>query len=439
MKRAALYIRVSTQEQAIHGLSVETQRENLWEWAKKNNVFVIGEYVDEGISARKKASKRPELQRLLKDVNAGKVDLIVFTKLDRWFRNVAEYYKVQEVLDEHHVYWQTIHEDYETETSAGQLKVNIMLSVAQNEADRTSERIKVVFKSKLARKEVISGMAPVGYKIENKHLVPDPVKAPIVRDLFCYYDKHGSKHGALQYIYDTYGIIIDRHHFQRMLHNPVYIGEFHGIKDFCEPIIEPALFNKLDAIPTARANPTKRIYIFSGLVYCAECGSRMIGRIGGNSCNIIYYRCNRANDPRGCINHRQIDENLIERWLLENIKDEINKTILDFKTQAEKKDKPAIDRAAIKRKMNRLKDLYVAEMIDMETYAKDYEQYAAQLTAIPEDPKPKLDINALQDFLSNDFETSYEKLDREGRRSFWREIVIKIRVDRLKNITISFT
>ncbi len=89
--------------------------------------------------------------------------------------------------------------------------------------------------------------------------------------------------------------------------------------------------------------------------------------------------------------------------------------------------------------MNRLKDLYVAEMIDMEEYKRDYEQYAAQLAAMPEETKSKLDINALQEFLGNDFETSYEKLDREGRRSFWREIVIKIRVDRLKNITISFT
>ena len=83
-------------------------------------------------------------------MRAGKIDIVVFTKLDRWFRNIAEYYKVQEVLETHNVNWKTIHEDYDTSTASGRLKINIMLSVAQDEADRTSERIKAVFDSKSA-------------------------------------------------------------------------------------------------------------------------------------------------------------------------------------------------------------------------------------------------------------------------------------------------
>ena len=78
--------------------------------------------------------------RLLSDVEAGKIDLILFIKLDRLFHNVADYYEVQKILDAHGVHWQTVLEDYETITSSGQFKVNIMLSVAQNEADRTSEK-----------------------------------------------------------------------------------------------------------------------------------------------------------------------------------------------------------------------------------------------------------------------------------------------------------
>ena len=93
--RAALDIRVSTEEQAVHGLSIEAQREALDAWAETAGVQVAGHYIDAGISARKSAAKRPELQRLLSDVEAGAVDLIVFTKLDRWFRNIAEYYKCE--------------------------------------------------------------------------------------------------------------------------------------------------------------------------------------------------------------------------------------------------------------------------------------------------------------------------------------------------------
>ena len=93
--RAALYIRVSTEEQAVHGLSIEAQREALGAWAETAGVQVARHYIDAGISARKSAAKRPELQRLLADVEAGLIDLVVFTKLDRWFRNIAEYYKCE--------------------------------------------------------------------------------------------------------------------------------------------------------------------------------------------------------------------------------------------------------------------------------------------------------------------------------------------------------
>ena len=157
MENTALYIRVSTQEQTIHGLSLEAQRASLEAWAKKNQKKIVGVYADEDISARKTASQRPSLQRRLREVEAGNVDLIVFTKLDRWFRNIAEYYKVQEILEAHNVNWKTILEDYDTSTASGRLKINIMLSVAQDEADRTSERIKVVFESKQAKGELPAG------------------------------------------------------------------------------------------------------------------------------------------------------------------------------------------------------------------------------------------------------------------------------------------
>ena len=182
--RAALYMRVSTEEQAIHGLSIEAQREALDAWAGESGVQVAGHYVDAGISARKPASKRPELQRLLGDVRSGKIDLIVFTKLDRWFRNIAEYYKVQEVLEKNHVDWKTIHEDYDTTTASGRLKINIMLSVAQDEADRTSERIKAINEMKRQKREPLTGDCMPGYKIEGKKYVKDPQLEAAVTGFF---------------------------------------------------------------------------------------------------------------------------------------------------------------------------------------------------------------------------------------------------------------
>ena len=81
------------------------------------------------------------------------IDLIIFTKLDRSFRSVRDNHAVQAILDKNNVVWRAILEDYQTETADGRLKVNIMLSVAENEADRTSERIKFVFANRVKNGE----------------------------------------------------------------------------------------------------------------------------------------------------------------------------------------------------------------------------------------------------------------------------------------------
>ena len=83
MKNVALYVRVSTQEQKLHGLSVDTQIEALQEYCVEHNYNVVGIYNDAGISARKSYKKRPALLKLVSDCEKGMIDLILFTKLDR--------------------------------------------------------------------------------------------------------------------------------------------------------------------------------------------------------------------------------------------------------------------------------------------------------------------------------------------------------------------
>ena len=107
MVRAALYIRVSTEEQVREGYSVDAQKANLEKYAKEKGYEIVGVYADEGITARKKYKNRKELMRMLDDVEAGKIDIILFIKLDRWFRSVGDYYKIQEILDRNKVDWVT--------------------------------------------------------------------------------------------------------------------------------------------------------------------------------------------------------------------------------------------------------------------------------------------------------------------------------------------
>ena len=101
MKRAALYCRVSTEEQARHGYSIGAQLEALRRYAKEQGYVIVGEYLDEGISGQKGYKKRPAMTELMQALD--RVDVILFIRLDRWFRSVKLFYQVQDLLDAHGV------------------------------------------------------------------------------------------------------------------------------------------------------------------------------------------------------------------------------------------------------------------------------------------------------------------------------------------------
>lgn len=122
MKRAALYMRVSSTKQVKAGDSIPAQRDALTRYAKNKGMIIAGEYLDDGISGTR--ADRDELSRLIEDVQAGKIDIILITKLDRLYRNIKHYLNMMEVLDKYHVGWLAIWESiYDTTTPQGRLIV----------------------------------------------------------------------------------------------------------------------------------------------------------------------------------------------------------------------------------------------------------------------------------------------------------------------------
>ena len=427
MKRVFLYVRVSTEEQAIHGLSIDAQTAALIAWAEQNRCQVVGVYTDAGISARKPASKRPELQRLLRDVSDGLGDMIVFTKLDRWFRNISEYYKVQEILEKHRVTWKTIQEDYDTSTASGRLKVNIMLSVAQDEADRTGERIKFIFQDKVQRGEVISGKVPLGYKIEDKKMVPDPQTAPIAQDIFQRYLALRSVRALQKYVMDQYGLIYGHTGLRMLLQNQRYIGRAHEQDDFCPPLIDPADFQRCQEIIRQRSQRNSvrsdRVYLFTGLVRCGECGNRLSAHVVGQK--YVYYRCTRYEKLGLCTHKKRTSELVLEKWLLENLVSsyEAYNTAIR-QEQRTVPHKPDTDK--LKHKMEKLKDLYLNDLIDRDDYERDY---IALRDALREagnvqrsQPKP-VDIAAFLEVLK-----IYKTLSRAEQKEFWNGVIGEITI-----------
>ena len=148
---------------------------------------MVGVYADEGKTARKELKKRKAIHSLLEDVKAGKIDVILFWRLDRWFRNMSDFYKVQDVLDEYGVRWISASEPgINMETRDGRLQLNVVLSIGQNEVDTTSERIKFVNEASIRQGKVIfcDKNMPTGYMVgivdDQKRMVKNPDEEDLV-------------------------------------------------------------------------------------------------------------------------------------------------------------------------------------------------------------------------------------------------------------------
>ena len=435
IKRAALYARVSTEEQAMHGVSLDAQRERLLSYAKENGLTVVDTYVDEGISARKRYTRRPEFVRMLEDVKAKKIDVVLFIKLDRWFRNIADYYEVQAILDKYKVQWIATEEDYDTTTANGRLALNIKLAIAQDESDRTSERIKFVFQNMVKEGRVISGQTPRGFKIENKRVVVDEEMLPVVKEIFEKYLDVRSIRETSRYIWDTYNINIDLRSMKNILTNRWYIGEAYGIKGWCPQIIDENVFelaSNLVQVRAERCNNTRsdRVYLFTGLLFCAECGKRLSTYTArnynkdGTIREFIYYRCGQKTLHR-CTMSRQFNQDALEEWFLQNVRHEAEMYNLSLENQGKRKSAKGVDKSKVLAKIEKLKNLYLNDMIPFDMYEKDYKSLAALLeeanTKEKEAERKPIDLTQF-----DELKKTYEKLDPEHRKAFWTRVLKKV-------------
>lgn len=444
--RVALYIRVSGEEQKMHGLSLEAQQERLEKYARERGWVISGVYIDAAKTARKHLHKRIEFQKMIESVKRNEVDILLFCRLDRWFRSVADYYKVMEILHEHNCEWLTTDEEYDTTTANGRLYINVKLSIAQNEADIDGERIDVVFDSKIAHGTVVSGSCPFGFRVnEEKRLEIVPEDASIVQDAFNRYEATVSQRGTIRYIREKYGVNWCDATFRRMLHEKLYTGVYDRggriNEDFCPAIISPEQFDHVQKLTSnnARCAPSGKVYIFTSVLSCHECSHKLVGY---QTRDYFYYRCNQHFQRDRCPHNHSVREDMIEEWLFAHLQEEIDRCQLEWEVQAaaRKRTAAASDKATLRRKLSKLKELYVNDLIDIEEYKKDYEIYTAALRQLP-DPAQEAppDFAAVRKILADDFKAIYDTLTREEKRTLWRSVIEEIKVDNDGNITgISF-
>ena len=434
-KRAALYIRVSSDEQARHGLSLGEQRAELTQYVQERGYTIVDVYADEGLTARKAISRRKELQRLLRDVRAGHIDIIVMKCLDRWFRNIRDYYHVQEILDEYGVLWECSQEEFNTTTANGRFWLHMKLSIAQHESDQTGERIRYVFEGKKKRHEVLTGIMPLGYKVVNKHAEPDE-NAPIVQFMFDYVASGGSARSVMKAILDKFGIAITYRQVYHTLRSKAYIGELHGVPNYCPALVPYDVFHKVQEIVSKnkKAAPSGRIYLFTGLLRCPGCGRIMAGNKGRTNVQGVYYRfqyrCNsRVTNMHvdRCNFKRAIFEDKIEDFLLDNLQRLLADHIHDIELSRSKQtgENAAAKLEEINSRILRLKDIYLDGMIDKDVYEKDYVELRrkADELSVQINKAPSITPAVWQTVEAGDFKETYESLSRENKRRFWQSII----------------
>ena len=438
-KRCAIYIRVSTEEQFLNGLSLQAQQKALTEYATTNNYTIVDVYADEGISARKSMKNRKELLRLLDDVKHDKVDMILVTKLDRWFRNIKDYNITEEILQAHSCNWKTIFENYDSSTANGQMVINIMLSVNQAECDRTSERIKAVFDYKRSQGKVVSGMAaPYGYKVVDGYIQKDLEVAPIIEDAYDYYFKCFSQRKVLEYIQDKYGDKAPSvYKLDKLFKNEKYAGKFQNNPNFCEPYISPAQFERIQMISQSKtySRQHNHTFIFSSLLKCPICKSSLSGFIkkqtlkDGTVAKYYRYRCsNKLSYHSGgpCIT-----ESVVENYMIENVFESLKKEYIafDVKHKAAKKKKENSKRIA--EELDRLNSMYQKGRITETFYDNEYERLQAELNKT-NDTATIAVIERYSELLgtfSGNWLSLYNKLDNQHKNTFWKSIIQEIYFD----------
>src|SRR5262245_60002409 len=266
--RCAVYTRKSTEEGLdMEFNSLDAQREACEAYVASQKaegwLLLPDHYDDGGFSGG--TLERPALQRLIADIEAGRVDVVVVYKIDRLSRSLMDFAKLVEVFDRNDVTFVSVTQSFNTTTSMGRLTLNILLSFAQFEREVIGERIRDKFAASRAKGIWMGGWAPLGYDIKDRKLIVNKPEAVLVRSIFTRFAKVQSatelvktllKEGAL----NKRGKPIDKGYIYRVLNNRVYLGEaVHKGKAHPgehEAIIEHKLWRRVHEI--LKESPRKR-------------------------------------------------------------------------------------------------------------------------------------------------------------------------------------
>ena len=366
-KKCGLYMRVSTEDQAREGFSLPEQRERLEAFCKFKDYEIVDYYEDAGISA-KTGNHRPEFERLKNDIKAKKINTIVALKLDRITS-----------LD-------CVNDEINTTSANGKMISRLLMSVSQNEIERTSERTKIGLAGAI-KSGHIPHIAPLGYKHEDKKLVIDySTKDIVVRIFDLYYN--GYSYQKISNLFNDEKVLGKENWrdstIVNILENEIYKGDFvHGkrtkhptyYENVVEPIVSKEMWEDCQVQKKKNSRSYKRTltYLYLQKLKCPKCGRILGGKAttkkNGNT--YFYYYCNdcKIEFKEKVINDyfsQFIDElteydSVVNQFFLPMIKQKFDEP----KEQLEKEIKEQ------KNKLERIKKAYINGVFELKEYNEE--------------------------------------------------------------------
>ena len=457
IKSAGIYISVSTFDQAREGFSLREQEERLKEFCKFKRYNIYKVYQDAGISA--KNDKRPAYQEMIEDVKKGNINVIVALKLDRLTRSVYDIEKLMKFVNDYECDIDCMADESNTTTSNGRMVMRIMTSVSQNEIEKCSERTKFGMAGAIKNGH-IPNRTGLGFKRENKKLVPDPLTKDIIVRIFDLY-LEGKSHQAIANIYNKEKVLGKTNWYdstiQKILSNELYKGDYVNGKrtkhpTYYENVIEPIVSKEkwescqYQKLRNARHYERTATYLFTNKLKCSKCGNFLGGHATTktNGKKYYYYKCNTC---KTYFNEIDIEKEL-KAFMLELAKqdDLINnyytpfiKSKLEDKTEDYKKEIKDLDK-----QLDRIKTAYIKGVVKLEDFDKEIKHIEYQKSDLEKRQKGQKqyedlsftlnDLLIIQDIQEIEFYTNPDVLNNWSNKS--KEDKQKIIGKYIDNITI---
>ena len=460
-KKCGLYMRVSTEDQAREGFSLPEQKERLEAYCKFKDYEIVDYYEDAGISA-KTGNFRPEFERLKEDIKSKKINTVIALKLDRFTRSIYDWEEFINFLEENDAYIGCVNDDINTTTANGKMVSRLLVSVSQNEIERTSERTKIGLAGAIKQGH-IPHIAPLGYKHENKTLVIDySTKDVVVRIYELYYEGYSYK--KISNIFNEEKVLGKDNWrdstIQTILENEIYKGDFvHGKRTksptYYENVVEPIISKEMwedcqvQKKKNSRSYQRTLTYLYLQKIKCPKC-NRILGGKATTKKNgkpYFYYYCN---DCKITIKENAINE-YFNQFINELVEYDsvVNQFFLPMIRQRfdEPKEKLQTEIDEQNAKLERIRKAYINGAFDLDVYTSETaviektinnlkEELEAtdcveELRFTPKDILLKRDIDFLNKMIMNKQYKERTKTWKDYTREEQAELIMKY-VDEIK-------